>query len=816
MQLFAGFPYSLIRVFVAMLMSVLVAGAALAQNIVVQGNKRVDAESIRGYFAGSDQTHINQAIKDLYASGQFSNVSVRRDGGRVVVSVVENNAINRVFFEGNSKVKTEILAGEVQSKSRGAYDPATVQADVQRVLDIYRRSGRSAATVTTRVVDVPNGRVDVIFTISEGDKTGVKTINFVGNHVFSSGKLLGLMQTTEMNFLSWLKTSDVYDPDKISSDLELIRRYYLKNGYADFRVIGSDARYDAEQKGYIITITVEEGPQYRIGSVNVESQLRGVDSDSLRPLVRFSPGDVYNGDLVEKMVDALNREVSKRGYAFSQIRPKGDRDAATQSIAIGFVVDDGPRVYIERINIRGNTRTRDYVIRREFDLSEGDAYNRVLVDRAERRLNNLGYFKKVKITNEPGSSPDRVIVNVDVEDQPTGSFAIAGGYSTTDGFLAEVSVTETNFLGRGQYVRAAVSRGQYSQGYELSFTEPYFLDRRLSAGIDLFRKQQDNSKYQNYNTIITGGTLRFGLPITDELSFAPRYSLYTSEIKIPNDTSNPYNDCTSPITGFTPGAAGSATQLSATSNCLTNGEASLAVKEAKGSQLTSLLGYTFAYNTLDNNKAPTDGFYVELKQDVAGLGGDAKYLRSVGDVRYYRSFFEDFVGIAHIQGGNISAFGGGQLRIIDNFNLGPSLVRGFASGGLGPRDVSTGVDTRSSGLGGTTYFGASLEVQFPIFGLPRDLGLKGAVFADAGSLFDYRGKTNFANGSPCTQQDVSPLYTQGTCVTVRDSKLVRSSVGASILWSSPLGPIRIDYAYALTKDKFDVRQGFRFSGGSAF
>ena len=433
---------------------------AMAQAIVVQGNHRVDAESVRGYFSGTSQAQVDEAVKGLYASGQFSNVSVRHAKGGLVVTVTENNSINRVAFEGNSKLKSESLVNEVQTKSRGAYSPAIVAADVERIKEIYRHNGRAAATVTSRLVNLDNGRIDVVFTINEGDKTGVREIKFVGNQTFSAYKLSGLIQTTEMNYLSWLKTSDVYDPDRISADEELIRRYYLKNGYADFRITNTDARYDEAEKGYIITITMEEGPQYHIGSVNVESHLRDVDNATLQPLSRVAVGDVYNGDLVEKTVEAISRDVARRGYAFSQVRPKGDRNGGNQTINVSFVVDDGPRVYVERINVRGNTRTRDYVVRREFDLGEGDAYNRVLIDRAERRLNNLGYFKKVKVTNEPGSTPDRVVINVDVEDQPTGSFSVAGGYSTTDGILAEVSVTESNFLGRGQFVRAAVSRGR--------------------------------------------------------------------------------------------------------------------------------------------------------------------------------------------------------------------------------------------------------------------------------------------------------------------------------------------------------------------
>src|SRR6516165_10024829 len=479
--------------------------AAFAENVTVRGNTRVDSQTIAAYFTGTDEASVNKAVKDLYATGLFSNIRISREGGRVVVAVTENVAINRVAFEGNSKVKTDALQAEIQSKSRGPYSRAMVDADIERIKDVYRRSGRAAAQVTARTVDLPNGRVDVVFTIDEGEKTGVKQINFVGNQVFSSGKLRDLMQTTEMNFLSFFKTSDVYDPDKIASDLELIRRFYLKNGYADFRVIGSDAQFDPAQGGYIVTITVEEGVQYTVSSVVVESHLPDLDGASLSGFLRLSPGETYNGDMVEKTVEALTKEVARHGYAFTQVRPRGDRDPATRTVSIAFVIEEGPRVYVERIVVRGNTRTRDYVIRREFEIAEGDAYNRTLIDRAERRLNNLGYFKKVKITNEPGSTPDRVVVVVDVEDQSTGSLSLSGGYSTSDGFIAEVSVSESNFMGRGQYVRLAVSEGQYSRGVQFSFTEPYFLGERIAAGFDVYAKRTDVSSYSFYNNFVTGG-----------------------------------------------------------------------------------------------------------------------------------------------------------------------------------------------------------------------------------------------------------------------------------------------------------------------
>ena len=805
---------------------------AYAQSVEVRGSKRVDAETIRNYFGGTDPARVNQAVKELYATGLFSAVRTERVGGSIVVYVTENQLINRVAFEGNSKLKSEVISSEIQSKSRGAYSPSTVQADIERILDLYRRGGRSDATVTARTVDLPNGRVDVVFTVNEGGKTGVRSIDFAGNNNFSTSRLRNLMQTTEMNWLSFFKSTDVYDPDKIASDQELIRRFYLKNGYADFRIVGSDVRYNAEGKGYDIVVTVEEGQQYRVGAVNVETQIPDLDKTVLASTVKLAVGDVYNGDLVDKSVEAMTREVARKGYAFSSARPRGERDPATGLITLSFVVEEGPRVYIERINVRGNTRTRDYVIRREFPLGEGDAYNRVLVDRAEKRLNGLGYFKKVRITNEPGSSPDRVVLNVDVEDQSTGSFSISGGYSTADGIIAELAVSESNFLGRGQYARVAVSGGQRTKGIEFSFTEPYFMDYRLSGGFDLFAKQNKNMPYSVYDSQTVGGTLRLGVPVTDEISFSPRYSLFQTKITIPNDASKPYNDCSSPLAGTsgTPlapadqtGAFASNPTATSTNSCLSNYEASLAVKESAGTRVTSQVGYAFSYNTLDNVRNPSQGIYAEFKQDVAGAGGDARFVKTTAEGRYFYPIWDDVVGFAKVQGGNVTAYGGTKLRMTDNFNLGPSLVRGFAPGGIGPRDTS-GLDTRMNSLGGTNFVGGSVELQFPFFGVPKDLGLKAALFADAGTLFGYKGNTNFATlagytaGTPCSAMvgNVAPSYKQGGCITVDDSKTIRSSVGASLLWASPLGPIRFDYAFVLSKAQNDVGQAFRFSGGGSF
>jgi outer membrane protein insertion porin family len=775
---------------------------ALAQAIVVQGNRRVDTQTIRSYVDGQSP---DAARKDLMATGLFSRVEVSARGGQTIVSVRENEVINRVVFEGNKKLKTEVIIGELQSKAGGPFSQASADADAARVREIYQRSGRGNASVNVRTVALDNGRVDVVFTVVEGEKTGVKSIEFTGNQAFSSGRLRDQMTTTESNFLSWLKTSDVYDPDRVSSDLELIRRYYLRNGYADFRVVSTDVRFDDAKSGYVITITVDEGAQYKIGNVSVESRIPDVDANRLRGLSKVSPGDTYNADAVEKSLVAMTTEIASRGYAFAQVRPRGDRDFSTHSINLSYIVEEGPRVYIERLNIRGNTRTRDYVIRREFDLGEGDAYNKVMIDRAERRLNNLGYFKKVRITNEPGSTPDRVVVNVEVEDQPTGQLSVSGGYSTSDGFIGEVAVAETNLLGRGQYARLAGSLGQYSSGVEFNFTEPYFLDQRLAAGFDVYNKQSDNTRYARYENRMTGGTLRVGLPLTEEITAQMRYSIYQQEVKIPNDTNKPYNNCSTPIANYA---------YNAYPDCVNDGEASLALKEAVGTTLTSLAGYTLSYNTLDNNKNPRSGIYGEFRQDVAGIGGDSKYIRSTAEGRYYHEITDDFVGMVKVQGGYLT---GKNLKIVDNFFMGPQLVRGFAPSGIGPRDVT--VDPRNNALGGTTYFGGTTELQFPIFGLPREVGLKGALFADAGTLFGYDGKTDFASflgtSAYCPAGGTTPTK-YPTCVTVRDKSTIRSSVGVSVLWASPLGPIRFDFAHPITKDTYDRTQVFRFTGGTAF
>jgi outer membrane protein insertion porin family len=790
-------------------LAVATATGAAAQTIVVEGNRRVEAETIRSYFhAGSggrlDAAAIDQGLKALYATGLFQDVKIRQAGGRLVVSVLEASVINRVAFEGNKRVKDDELTKEVQSKPRGTLSRPAVQADVQRIVEIYRRNGRYDVRVEPKIIELPNNRVDLIFEVTEGEKTTVMEIKFVGNHSFGDARLKNVIRTNEASILSFIKSSDIYDPDRIEADRDLLRRFYLTKGFADVQIVSAAAEFDPQRRGFVVTFAIEEGEPYVFGGVDVLSNVRDVDPNSLRAVLKASSGSVYNAEAVEKTTEEMTIEMSKRGYAFAQVHPRGDRDPGAHRISVVFVVDEGPRTYIERINIRGNTRTRDYVIRREFDIAEGDAYNKVLIDRAERRLKNLNYFKIVKLTSEPGSAPDRIVINVDVDEQATGEFSVSGGYSTVQGFLAEVSVAERNLLGQGQYAKASLTVGQYARAAQLSYAEPYFLGNRILAGIDLFANQSVSSPFQSYGSTTYGGNVRFGFPLREDLNLQARYSLYSQAITLASQLTD-CNTFNAPPPFFPA--------------CEANGEASAAFKQLalNGAAWVSMIGYTLNYNTLDNNRNPTSGLFLELRQDLAGLGGTVDFLKTAGTGRYYYNIYGDIVAMARVQAGYVTPYGGQQLRVFDQFFGGPWLVRGFAPNGFGPRDLTYG--TTMDNVGGTTYWGATLELQSPIPNLPKDIGLKVALFADVGNVWDYRGPTVFQApifpNTLCNKPNLAPPCA-GPNTGPADATQPRSSVGVGLVWDSPFGPLRVDYAIALTKQSFDITQAFMFGGGTKF
>jgi outer membrane protein insertion porin family len=808
--------------------------AAAATEIVVEGNRRVEADTVRSYFKAApgerlDAAKIDAGLKALYASGLFQDIHVATQGNRLIVTVVEAPVIDRVAFEGNHRMKDEQLQQEIQSKARGTLSRPMVQADTERIIEIYHRNGRFDVSVIPQIIDRPNNRVDLIFKIDEGEKTGVKAINFVGNHAYSSWRLKEVIKTAVSNWLSFLQTTDVYDPDRIEADRDLLRRFYLKHGYADVQIVSATGEYDPAKKGFIITFTIEEGPQYHFGAIDVQSNVRAVDPNSLRAILLTHHGDVYNGEAVEKTVEDLTVEMARRGYPFGTVRPRGDRNPQTRTIGVVYVVDEGTRAYIERINIRGNTRTRDYVIRRELDINEGDPYNRALIDRAERRIKNLNFFKSVKITNEPGSAPDRVVVNIDVVEQSTGDFSVMGGYSTAQGWMVQVSVSERNLLGTGRFAKASATYGEYVRAAELNFVEPYFLDQRIGAGIDLFARQTLANSYFSYGTESIGGTLKFGIPLREDFSVQLRYSLYTQSIQLPS-LLNDCNNLGTDNTLWTPAYLQANGLSPVQTNCLLYGQASLPIRVelGLGSTLTSMVGYGLIYNTLDNNKDPTSGIALNFGQDFAGVGGDSRYLRSSVDLRAYYEPVSDLVSVLHLQAGNILGIGTDTIRMLDDFKMGPNLVRGFQPAGIGPRDVTNypfGYGTGDA-LGGTTYWGASAELQYPLYFLPKDSGFRGAVFIDTGSVWGYKGETS----SPATGEINGPIngivcqptpFPQGAkgggcALLYEDDMMPRVSAGASLIWNSPFGPLRFDFAYPIMKQWYDRTQFFQFGGGTHF
>jgi len=696
------------------------AAAAVASSITVKGNQRIEAETIKTYIAikpgkAYGPAEIDTSIKTLFDTGLFADVSIAQHGSVLVVTVVENPVINSVTFQGNKKFKAPILTQVIEAKPRGVLTDARLQSDVNRVKEYYARSGRNGATVEAKVNQLADNRVDLIFVVNEGTRTGVGTITFVGNHAFSASRLTGIIQTRKSNWMSWLNKKDVYSEEKLQADQELLRRFYLSHGYADFQVLSAEGTFDTARGKYVVTYTVDEGPKYAFGTVAVDSSIQGVDGTSLMAFVQTKSGRVFNSSQIEKSTEALTIELARLGYVFAQVRPRGDRDYTNNLVSLTYVIDEGPRAYVERIEVR-----------------------------------------------EPGSAPDKVVIVVNVEDQSTGSLSVSAGLSTSDGLIGEVALEETNFLGRGQTVRVSVG-GDSSGGkqtYNLSFTDPYFLGTRVSAGFDAYHsKTKDAGGANSYSTEANGGGLRLGLPLTDNLSAQLNY-------KIASVTTS----------GAVPPAS---------------------IYYPNATRLTSSAGYTLTYSTLDNRLDPKEGMYFKLAEDFAGIGGDAKYIRTTGDARLYHPVLpdSDMIGMLKVTGGNITGIGA-PVATADNFFKGGETVRGFAPLGYGPRDT-TGVPTGGLAVGGKNFVAGTAEVTFPLPLMPPDFGLRGAVFADAGMLW---GNDVPAGGALIGQNDMA----------------VRSSVGGSIIWASPFGQIRADFAQTLTKQSYDQTQFFRLGAGTSF
>ena len=749
------------------------------REIQVAGNKRVEPETVRSYltFAAGDAydaAKVDKSLRALFATGLFADVKIdRAGGGVVVVTVVENPVINQIAFEGATEVEKSTLVSEIQLKPRAVFTRAKVQADVQRILDVYRRQGRYAATVEPKVVELDQNRVNLIFEIREGAATKVKSIQFIGNRAFSDSQLRDIISTQQSGLFDFLKNASFYDPDRMALDRELLRQYYLKNGYADVRIVSSNADLDREGAGFFMTFVVDEGEVYTFGEIKVESSLPGIEPQRFRSDLLTASGQVYNASDIDKTVEKLTLQVSEQGYAFARVRPKADRDAASRRISITYVIDEGPRVYIERINVIGNTRTRDHVIRREFRLSEGDAYNPMMVDRAKKRLQGLGFFKTVEIKRRPGSAPDRVVLDVELLEQPTGELSFGAGYSTAEGVIGDISLTERNLMGNGQFLRLSLSGSVERLQIDLSFTEPRFLDRNLAAGFDLFHKDVNQTSQGSFRNRKTGGSVRLGFPIAENLWMNTYYALSRDEIYDVN------------------------------TNAASGSVASLAIRQAEGVYITSLVGTSLTYDKRNHPKNPNSGYFLTGSADLAGVGGDVQYIRFLGEGRYYYPLTDKITFVSRVTGGYIQGWGGDEVRLIDVFYKGGETIRGFNKAGYGPRDLST-----MNALGGSTFWAATAEVRFPLPFVPEDIGLRGAFFADAGSLFGVSKTVSNLSGTVDTLT--------GNKFTVADSGKVRVSAGTSLIWDSPLGPLRADFGWALMKESYDAEQIFRFGASTKF
>jgi outer membrane protein insertion porin family len=761
--------------------ALLFADAAVAQSatairaINVEGNRRVEPETVRSYLQFSvgdafDAAKVDRSIKALFATGLFSDVRIDRSGADVIVTIVENPVINQIAFEGNSEIDTETLRNEVQLKPRSVFTRARVQSDVQRILDVYRRQGRYAATVEPKIIELEQDRVNLVFEIAEGGATKVKGIHFVGNKAFSDTQLRDVISTTEKGWFDFLKGTAVYDPDRMNLDRELLRQYYLKNGYADVQVTAANAELDRDGSGFFITYAIEEGEPYAFGAVNIESTVAAVDPANFRGELKTDEGDTYDASRIDKTVEDLTLAVSEKGYAFARVRPQAQADPVTRKISMNYVIEEGPRVYIERINVIGNTRTKDHVIRREFRVAEGDAYNPMMVDQAKKRLKNLGLFKNVEVNRRPGTAQDRLILDVEVAEQSTGELSFGAGYSTAEGVIGDVSITERNLMGNGQFLRLQLSGSLERMQVNLSFTEPRFLDRNLAAGFDLFHKEIDQTSQSGFKSRRTGGSVRLGFPITEKMWMQTNYSLSRDQIFDVQQG------------------------------------ASLAIQQAEGSAYTSLIGTSVTYDLRNDPKNPTKGLFFQAGTDFAGLGGDVQYVSYAAEARGYYPITEKITFVSRAVGGYIQGWGGQDVRLIDLFFKGGETVRGFDRAGYGPRDLLTG-----DALGGTTYWATTAEIRFPIPFVPDDLGISGAVFADAGSLFDAGAGAQALN-TQCGAAAPDPAV--GICLA--DDSTIRSSVGASLMWASPVGPIRMDFAKVLTKQSYDDEQFFRFGAATKF
>ncbi|MER2520418.1 MAG: outer membrane protein assembly factor BamA [Bdellovibrionales bacterium] len=735
--------------------------AELVQSIQIEGAQRLETETVMSYLTLSKgdlatAEKLDASLKTLYATGLFADARLIMDDGTLIVTVEENPIINRVAFEGNDAVTKEDLEKEVQIRARQVYTLPRAQRDVQRILDLYRRSGRFAAVVTPKIVKLDQNRVDLVFEISEGQRTGVRNIAFVGNRAFDESDLREVINTRESAWWRIFSSSDYYDPDRLSYDKETLRKYYLTEGYVDFRVLSGVAELTPDRGDFFITFTIDEGPRYRFGKISIKSEIKGVDGESFRAMLLTKNGDWYNSEQVEKTITKLTNLLGDRQYAFVQIVPDITRNKDSLTVDLTYDIKQGERVYIGRIDVSGNNNTVDKVIRRQMQLAEGDPFNVTKVHKSEQNLKDLGFFEEAKVTPSDGAQPDRANLKVEVKEKSTGEVSIGAGFSSTDGPLGDFSISEHNFMGQGQDVRFGATVSGRTKQVDTSFTEPYFLDRDLSAGVDAFRTQTDYQDLSSYDTTSTGFGLRLGYALSPEVRQRLNYSFH-------NDT---------------------ITNVPST--------ASLYVVEQQGTTITSSVGQEIAWDTRDSRLEPTLGFITRLNTDVAGAGGSRKWLKAKLTGTQYYPIAERWIISGTAEAGQIWGLDG-PTRINERFFLGGDSLRGFAYAGLGPRDIN---GENQDALGSSRYLRGTTELTMPT-PLPPEFGLKAHIFVD-GAIPGSTGEGSII----------------GSAIASNES--LRLSSGIGMTWVSPFGPVRLDLAKAILRESYDKTELIHFSFGTKF
>jgi len=738
--------------------------SGVVAHVTVSGNERIDSETVISYLpfhigATVDSEMIDLAVKTLYATDLFSDVQVQLNGTELVITVVESPIINQVVFEGNHAMTKDKLRDEVQIRPRGVFTKAKVQADVQRIIELYRKEGRISATVTPKIVELPQKRVDLIFEINEGPKTGVSDVNFIGNHAFSNGELQSVVVTQKSIWWKFFSSNDNYDPDRMDYDREQLRKYYTNHGYYDFHVISAVAELTPNRRSFAVSYTLDEGQKYNFGRITIKTDNDKLKSDQLLKTISIKPGQLYESDRVQKAVDDLTFAAGAQGFAFVDIRPDEDNDPNNHTVNLTFNVHEGARVYIDKIDIVGNTQTLDRVIRRQMLVSEGDAYNKALIERSKMYIRGLGFFKEgddgVKIDEKPSPIPGKTNLQVGVTEQPTGELSFGAGFSSIEKFILDIGISQSNFRGTGQDLRARIQTGSIEKEVDLSFTEPHFINRDIAAGADLFESSYDYTGV-DYKTDSIGGDVRMQYNLNGYSRLSLRYNLRRDKITYTDSTA-----CDGLLY-----------------NC--------------GAGVTSSVGYTLSFDLRNDYINPTRGWTAKLTQDIAGLGGDVKYVRTVVNAAWYHGFKKDMVLSLTGDAGTITPWEGDAIRVSDRFYKGGDTMRGFQYAGIGPRDTSTGY-----ALGGQTYAILSTELGIPN-SLPDQYGLKTALFIDAGTLggLDPRLKINTTTGAPLTN--------------IVDSMSLRASTGVSVKWKSPMGPVQFDLSQVILRERYDKVESFQF------